>query len=166
MKWYRIFKTIFSGGDHGTMKLEVAYPLADGIDLKSTNVTTTGTLTAGTITADTIEGTVSGSVLSTVSEKASGALSTSANYTLLTAGTAAAYTLEAASSGNSGKVITIVSAKAVANTITCTGKYSGATVAADSTVATFGTTAAGNSITLVSNGTTWVCVANNGVVFS
>jgi hypothetical protein len=166
MKWYRFFKTIFSGGDHGTMKLEVAYPLAGGIDLKSTNVTTTGTLTAGTITAGTIEGTVSGSVLSTVSEKASGDIDTSANYTILTASVAAAYTLEDASASNSGKTITIVSTKAVANTVTCTGKYSGATVAADSTVATFGTTVAGNSITLVSNGTTWVCVANQGVVFS
>lgn len=161
MKWYRIFKTIFSGGDHGTMKLEVAYPLAGGIDLKNTNVTTTGTLTAGTI-----EGNVSGTVLETTSEKASGAIDTSANYTILTASVAAAYTLEAASESNSGKSITIVSTKAVANTVTCAGKYSGATVAADSTVATFGTTVAGNSITLVSDGTTWVCVANNGVVFS
>ena len=166
MKWYRYFKTIFSGGDHGTLKLEVAQPLAGGIDLKSTNVTTTGTLTAGTITADTIEGTVDGVVSATVSEKASGAIDTSANYTILTAGSAAAYTLENASADNSGKTITMVSTKAVANTVTCTGKYSGATVAADSTTATFGTTVAGNSITLVSNGTTWVCVANNGVVFS
>ena len=166
MKWYRFFKTIFSGGDHGTMKLEVAYPLAGGIDLKSTNVTTTGTLTAGTVTAGTIEGTVSGTVKATTSEKASGAIDTSANYTILTASVAAAYTLENASADNSGKTVTIVSTKAVANTVTCTGKYSGATVAADSTTATFGTTVAGNSITLVSNGTTWVCVANNGVVFS
>lgn len=161
MKWYRIFKTIFSGGDHGTMKLEVAYPIKGGIDLKDTDIVTTGT-----IKATSLEGTVDGVVSATVSEKASGAIDTSANYTILTASVAAAYTLENASADNSGKTITIVSTKAVANTVTCTGKYSGATVAADSTTATFGTTVAGNSITLVSDGTTWVCVANNGVVFS
>ena len=161
MKWYRYFKTDFSEGDHGTLGLRLVRELLGGINFGSTNITTTGKITAGEF-----DGTVSGTVKATTSEKASGAIDTSADYTILTAGSAAAYTLENASADNSGKTITIVSTKAVANTVTCTGKYSGATVAADSTTATFGTTVAGNSITLVSNGTTWVCVANNGVVFS
>jgi len=126
------------------------------------NVTTFKADVTGDLTGD-----VTGVALKTVEDNSEdGAIDITDEYHLVTKATAAALTLEAASTANSGYVVKIKSTTLQAHVITAEGAdFSGWGASEGNNTATFGG-AVGDGLTLVSDGTNWICVENVNVTFT